>query len=102
MRRMFRVSVRLSLIPIVLAAAFALPSVQAPAQETFMIQHDEAYGIAQCLSARSLCARTVADAWCAAMGRGPSTSLSLAEDEPPTTETVTDPPRQSGLRVTCG
>ena len=102
MRRMVRIMLRLSLIPALLAGAFALPSVQAPAAETFLITHDESYGLADCLSAGSSCARTVADAWCSTMGRGPSVSFGPAENETPTIETVAVTSRQSGLRVTCG
>ncbi|MDB5642114.1 MAG: hypothetical protein JWN07_1431 [Hyphomicrobiales bacterium] len=101
MRRSIRVTVRLSLIPALLAAAFALPSVPAPAQETFLIPHDEGYGIAECLTAGSTCARTVADAWCSAMGRGPSVSFGLNEDETATIEQASTAPKGAGLRVTC-
>jgi hypothetical protein len=103
MRRILRVTFRLSLVPALLAGAFALPSGSAPARETsFLIPHDESYGIAECLSAGAPCARTVADAWCSAMGRGPSISFGLTDDETATIEQASAPARASGLRVTCG
>ncbi len=101
MRRILRITVRLSLIPAVLVGAYALPSVPVTARETFLIPHDEAYGLAECLSAGSPCARTVANAWCSTMGRGPSISFGPVRDESATIETVAATPRQGGLRVTC-
>ena len=101
MRRSLRVTFRLSLIPALLAAALALPSEPAPAQETFLIPRDDAYGVAECLSAGSACARTVADAWCSAMGRGPSISFGLTEDETASIAKVANRAKESGLRVTC-
>lgn len=101
MRRSLRVTVRLSLIPAALAVALALPSEPAPAQETFLIPRDESYGIAECLTNGSPCARTVADAWCSAMGRGPSVSFGMTEDETASIEKVAVTSRESGFRVTC-
>jgi hypothetical protein len=101
MRRSLRVTVRLSLIPALLAVALALPSEPAPAQETFLIPRDEGYGVAECMTAGAACPRTVADAWCSAMGRGPSVSFGLTEDETASIEKVSAAPKESGLRVTC-
>ncbi len=61
-----------------LAALLSAP-VAASAQETFYIPKDEGYGIGDCFASGASCARTVADAWCAAMGRGPSVSFGLAD-----------------------
>jgi hypothetical protein len=102
MRRTLRVSFRLSVIPALLAAAFFLPSAPAPAHETFVIPRDEGYGIAECLSAGAPCARTVADAWCSAMGRGPSIAFGLTDDETASIEKAALAPKSGGFRVTCG
>ena len=101
MRRSLRVSFRLSLIPALLAAAFALPPMAAPAQETFVIPHDDSYGIGECLRAGAPCAQTVADAWCSAMGRGPSIAFGLTEDETASIEMAAAAPKANGFRVTC-
>lgn len=77
----------------------ALPPTPASAQETFFIPKDDGYGIGDCLATGAACARTVADAWCAAMGRGPSVSFGLA-DEAALERIATRGPR-SGYRVTC-
>ena len=55
----------------------ALPALPASADQTFIIPRDEGYGIGECFATGAPCARTVADAWCAAMGRGPSVSFGL-------------------------
>jgi len=68
------------------------------AQETFFIPKDEGYGIGECFASGASCARTVADAWCAAMGRGPSVSFGLAEGAA-IEQIATRAPR--GYRVTC-
>jgi hypothetical protein len=102
MRRSVRVTFRLSLIPAMLAAAFALPSIPAPAHETFLIPQDEGYGVAECLNTGSACARTVADAWCTAMGRGPSLSFGRIENETAVIETAVAKTKDTGFRVTCG
>jgi hypothetical protein len=68
------------------------------AQETFFIPKDEGYGVGDCFASGASCARTVADAWCAAMGRGPSVSFGLAEGAA-IEQIATRAPR--GYRVTC-
>ncbi len=80
----------------------ALPALPAGAQETFIIPRDEGYGIAECLTAGAACAHTVADAWCAAMGQGPSISFGLTEDETGSIEKAAVKTKDTGFRVTCG
>lgn len=80
------------------AALLAAP-VAAPAQETFFIPKDDGYGIGDCLSSGAACARTVADAWCAAMGRGPSLSYGLADEG--MVERIAARGQRGGYRVTC-
>ncbi len=70
----------------------------ASAQETFFIPKDEGYGIGDCFASGSACARTVADAWCAAMGRGPSVSFGLSDGA--ALEQIATR-AQRGYRVTC-
>jgi hypothetical protein len=81
-----------------LAALLAAP-VSASAQETFFIPKDDGYGIGDCLSSGSTCARTVADAWCSAMGRGPSVSYGLADEG--MVERIAARGQRGGYRVTC-
>jgi hypothetical protein len=103
MRQLFRVTLRLSAIPVILSLALAMPLAPAPvAQETFLIPKDDGYGVAECMSAGAACARTVADAWCAAMGRGPSVSFGSTEDETASIGLVSAGQKPSGFRVTCG
>ena len=71
----------------------------ASAQETFFIPKDDSYGIGDCLASGASCARTVADAWCAAMGRGPSVSFGLADEA--AFERIATRAQRSGYRVTC-
>ena len=80
-----------------LSALLAAP-IGASAQETFFIPKDDGYGIGDCLASGSTCARTVADAWCAAMGRGPSVSFGLADEA--ALERIAAR-RDPGFRVTC-
>jgi len=80
-----------------LVALLSAP-VAAPAQETFFIPKDEGYGIGDCFASGAACARTVADAWCAAMGRGPSVSFGLADGA--ALEQIATR-AQRGYRVTC-
>lgn len=79
MRFPVRIPSRLRLVlalPLLLVAALpAIPSEPVVAQETFVIPRDEGYGVAECLKTGSACAATIADAWCAAMGRGRSISF---------------------------
>ena len=70
----------------------------ASAQETFFIPRDEGYGSGECFASGAACARTVADAWCAAMGRGPSVSFGLADGA--ALEQIANR-AQRGYRVTC-
>lgn len=101
MRQTFRVALRLALLPALAAGSLALPSAPAPAQETFLVPKDDGYGVAECMNAGSACARTVADAWCAAMGRGPSVSFGFTDDETASIEHISARPKESGFRVTC-
>lgn len=87
-----------SRVAIVAAILGALLPASASAQETFFIPKDDGYGIGDCLASGSACARTVADAWCAAMGRGPSVSFGLAEEA--SLERIAAR-AQRGYRVTC-
>ncbi len=84
------------LCPAILAGLLA--SAPALAQETFYIPKDDGYGVGDCLASGTTCARTVADAWCAAMGRGPSVSYGLAEEA--AIERIATQ-NQRGYRVTC-
>ena len=78
--------------------ALLLPPFTTKAQETFFIPKDEGYGVGDCLASGASCARTVADAWCAAMGRGHSVSFGLADEA--TLERISTK-AQRGYRVTC-
>ena len=80
------------------AALLAAPA-SVSAQETFFIPKDDGYGIGDCLSSGAACARTVADAWCSAMGRGPSVSYGLADEG--MVERIAARGQRGGYRVTC-
>ena len=85
-----------ALCSVILAGLLA--ATPALAQETFFIPKDDGYGVGDCLASGTSCARTVADAWCAAMGRGPSVSYGLAEEA--TIERIAAQSAR-GYRVTC-
>jgi hypothetical protein len=53
---------------------------QAGQGHTFLIASNDGYGLQDCLGEGGDCGRAVADAWCAAHGRGAALSFGPAED----------------------
>ncbi len=76
----------------VIMAASVPSSAQAPS--TYQIAAASGYGVEECLAEGGECGRAVADAWCAANGRGAALEFGRA----------TLPPRadQAPYFVTCG
>jgi len=83
-----------SLIAAFLAASalsFGLSGPAAAGGRAFLIAGNDGYGLQECLGEGGECGRAVADAWCAAEGRGAALSFGRA-----------DGVRNDGYVVTCG
>jgi hypothetical protein len=75
----------------------------APSAATFMIPAHDGYGIAECLSSNSDCAKVVADSWCESQGfsRAESFGPAAAEDVTGSVRTVSFVQHERPFAVTC-
>jgi hypothetical protein len=76
----------------------------APSSATFLVPAHDGYGIAECLSSSSECAKVIADTWCESQGFKGAESFGLAEAEDLTgaVQTVAYTERERPFSITCG
>jgi hypothetical protein len=82
-----------SLLGLILGAA-AIGEGQAGEARSYVIAANDGYGLADCLGEGGECGRAVADAWCAANGRGAALAFGPARDA--------SPAAKDAFVVTCG
>jgi hypothetical protein len=76
--------------------------IAAPSTATFVVPAHDGYGIAECLSSSSECAKVIADAWCESQGFKGAESFGLAaEDMTGSVRTVSYGQRERPFSVTC-
>jgi hypothetical protein len=75
----------------------------APGSATFVIPAHDGYGVAECLSSSSSCAKVIADSWCEAQGFKGAERFGFAEPEDLTgsVQTVSYARRERPFSVTC-
>jgi hypothetical protein len=74
----------------------------APSASTFTIPAHDGYGIAECLSSNTDCAKVIADSWCESQGFGHAESFGLAADDPKgAVQTVSFAQHERPFAITC-
>lgn len=85
---------------LVLAAVPNSATEAAPSPSTFIVPANDGYGIGECVSSGSSCAKVVADAWCEAQGFARSASFGMA-DPADVTGSVAAPSASRPISITC-
>lgn len=84
-----------------IAVSFAIvptaPTQAASSKATFTISAEDGYGIGDCVSSGSACARVVADAWCEAQGFARSASVDTVD----VTGSIATASQRSSISITC-
>ncbi len=75
----------------------------APSTATFVVPAHDGYGIAECLSSSSECAKVIADSWCESQGfkGAESFGLAAAEDMTGSVQKASYAQRERPFSVTC-
>lgn len=75
----------------------------APSTATFMVPAHDGYGIAECLSSNSECAKVVANSWCESQGfeRAERFGLASPEDVTGSVQTVSYTQHEQPFAITC-
>ena len=89
----------------VAAAALSLtivPSEQtlAASEPTFLVSSNDGYGIGECVSSGSSCAKVVADQWCMAQGYAHSATVGMA-DPTDMTGSISGAGSDRPISITC-
>ena len=75
------------------------PTQAASTKTTFTVPAQDGYGIGECVSSGSACAKVVADAWCEAQGFSRSASIGIETVE--VTASISPATSKAPISVTC-